>query len=196
MHADFFRVVSYLTWSYGCLISIPPVNCQQDCRSFGQRLAWQALYLHSSRLGFFIWMDTLVSQDGGEIYQGYWLCLDCSADPEFRWLFLIEGIITFSVGAASFFLMPASAVQTKTWFRPKGWFSDREVAIVVNRVLRDDPSKGGLHLIDTYLTHVLTAFAGDMHNRQAITPKRLWLALQDYDLWPVSQPFQSSRQST
>jgi len=45
----------------------------------------------------------------------------------------------------SFFLMPASAVQTKTWFRPNGWFTDREVAIVVNRVLRDDPSKGDMH---------------------------------------------------
>lgn len=56
--------------------------------------------------------------------------------------FLIEGLITLMVGIASFFLMPASAVQTKTWFRPNGWFNDREVAIVVNRVLRDDPSKG------------------------------------------------------
>jgi len=38
--------------------------------------------------------------------------------------------------------MPASAVQTKKWYRPKGWFTDREVSIVVNRVLRDDPRKG------------------------------------------------------
>lgn len=64
-------------------------------------------------------------------------------------------------------MMPASAVQTKTWFRPNGWFTDREEAIVVNRVLRDDPSKG------------------DMHNRQAITPKRLWESIKDYDLWPI-----------
>jgi hypothetical protein len=26
-----------------------------------------------------------------------------------------------------------------------------------------------------------------MHNRQAITPPRLWKAICDYDLWPVSQ---------
>ncbi|KAI1498719.1 major facilitator superfamily domain-containing protein [Biscogniauxia marginata] len=84
-----------------------------------------------------------------------------------RWLFLIEGLITLLIGVASFFMMPASAVQTKTWFRPNGWFNDREVAIVVNRVLRDDPSKG------------------DMHNRQAITPRRLWNSLKDYDLWPL-----------
>lgn len=84
-----------------------------------------------------------------------------------RWLFLIEGLITLSIGIASFFLMPASAVQTKAWFRPKGWFNDRETAIVVNRVLRDDPSKG------------------DMHNRQAITPRLLLRALSDFDLWPL-----------
>ncbi|KAI9675569.1 MAG: hypothetical protein M1822_008922 [Bathelium mastoideum] len=84
-----------------------------------------------------------------------------------RWLFLIEGLITLTVGFASWFLMPASAVSTKTWYRPKGWFTDREVGIVVNRVLRDDPSKG------------------DMHNRMAITPKRLWKALMDYDLWLI-----------
>ncbi|BAE57542.1 major facilitator superfamily domain-containing protein [Aspergillus flavus] len=84
-----------------------------------------------------------------------------------RWLFLIEGLITLLIGLASFFRMPASAVETKKWFRPKGWFTDREVRIVVNRVLRDDPSKG------------------DMHNRQAITLPRLWNALCDYDLWPI-----------
>lgn len=84
-----------------------------------------------------------------------------------RWLFLIEGLITFCVGIASWFMMPASATQTKTWFRPNGWFTDHELKIAVNRVLRDDPSKG------------------DMHNRQAITPKLLWKAMCDYDLWPI-----------
>lgn len=84
-----------------------------------------------------------------------------------RWLFLIEGIITFTVGVASFFMMPASAVQTKAWFRPNGWFTEREIKIVVNRILRDDPSKG------------------DMHNRQAVTPRRLWNAAKDFDLWPL-----------
>jgi hypothetical protein len=84
-----------------------------------------------------------------------------------RWLFLIEGLITLAVGVSAIFLMPSSAVATKTWFRPKGWFDDREVGIVVNRVLRDDPTKG------------------DMHNREGITPKSLLKALRDYDMWPV-----------
>jgi hypothetical protein len=86
-------------------------------------------------------------------------------------LFLIEGLITLSVGVSAIFLMPASAVATKTWFRPKGWFTDREVGIVVNRVLRDDPDKG------------------DMHNRQGITLKLLYKSLADYDMIPVSSNF-------
>ena len=84
-----------------------------------------------------------------------------------RWLFLIEGVVTLIIGISAFFLMPPSPVQTKTWYRPKGWFTDREERIVVNRVLRDDPSKG------------------DMHNRQALTPKMLWQSITDYDLWPL-----------
>ncbi|KAI0165157.1 allantoate permease [Hypoxylon sp. FL1284] len=79
--------------------------------------------------------------------------------------FALIRIIALCVGVASFFTMPASIVETKTWFRPKGWFTKREETIVVNRVLRDDTSKG------------------DMHNRQALTPRRSWKALTTCDLW-------------
>nr|OQO28883.1 hypothetical protein B0A51_03210 [Rachicladosporium sp. CCFEE 5018] len=70
-----------------------------------------------------------------------------------------------------------SAVATKTKFRPNGWFTDREVKIVVNRVLRNDPTKGELQQSIRMMS--------DMHNRQAITPKRLYQALADYDMWPI-----------
>lgn len=95
-----------------------------------------------------------------------------------KWLFLLEGLITLLIGIASFFMMPASAVQTKSWFRPKGWFTPREEAILVNRILRDDPSKGS------------------MMNRKAITPRRLWRGLTDYDLWPVTIPPITERGTT
>ena len=38
---------------------------------------------------------------------------------------------------------------------------------MVNRLLRDDPSKG------------------DMNNRQAVGPKLLWKAIQDWEQWPL-----------
>jgi MFS family permease len=44
-----------------------------------------------------------------------------------RYLFLIEGLLTLGVGITSFFLMPPGPTQTKTWFRPKGWFNERYV---------------------------------------------------------------------
>ncbi|KXJ85760.1 major facilitator superfamily domain-containing protein [Microdochium bolleyi] len=84
-----------------------------------------------------------------------------------RWLFLLEGLFTLLIGIWSWFMMAASPTQTKTWHRPKGWFTEREEVIMVNRILRDDPSKG------------------DMHNRQAVDLKLLWKSITDFDLWPV-----------
>lgn len=84
-----------------------------------------------------------------------------------RWLFILEGIITLLIGIWSFYAMVPSATQTKNKYHPKGWFTDREVKIVVNRVLRDDPSKG------------------DMNNRQSLSLKQVWKSICDYDLWPI-----------
>lgn len=36
------------------------------------------------------------------------------------------------VGLASFFLMPQSPAKTKSWWNPKGYFTEREVKIIVN----------------------------------------------------------------
>lgn len=85
-----------------------------------------------------------------------------------QWLFLLEGILTLIVGLFSFGLMPPGPCQTRNWFRgSKGWFNEREEKIMVNRLLRDDPSKG------------------DMNNRQAVGPKLLWKAVQDWEQWPL-----------
>ena len=85
-----------------------------------------------------------------------------------RWLFALEGLMTGCIGIFSAFYLPPSPTQTKGRFRGKeGWFSEREEYIMVNRIIRDDPSKG------------------DMHNRQALSPKMLWYSLSDYDMWPI-----------
>lgn len=67
-----------------------------------------------------------------------------SHDDYYRWLFIVDGIITIAV---SFFLIlywPASATQTTGRFRnfrQKEWFNEREKAIAVTRTIRDDPTK-------------------------------------------------------
>lgn len=66
------------------------------------------------------------------------------------------------------FYLPPSPTQTASYFRgSKGWFTDEEEVIMVNRIIRDDPSKG------------------DMHNRQALSPSLFWEAIKDYDMWPI-----------
>lgn len=85
-----------------------------------------------------------------------------------RWLFALEGMITGLIGIVSWFYVPPSPTQTASKFRGKdGWFNEREEKIMVNRILRDDPSKG------------------DMHNRQAISFKMFWQCLSDYHMWPI-----------
>ncbi|RSL74053.1 hypothetical protein CEP51_011677 [Fusarium floridanum] len=84
-----------------------------------------------------------------------------------RWLFLTEGLLNFVIGFWSIFMMVPSVTQTKRPWRKDGWFNEREEKILVNRILRDDPSKG------------------DMHNRQPITFKLFWDSLCDFDLWPM-----------
>ncbi|CCC11876.1 hypothetical protein SMACR_05088 [Sordaria macrospora] len=85
-----------------------------------------------------------------------------------QWLFLIEALISLIVGIFAFVLMPPGPCQTKSWFRGKnGWFSDREEYIIVNRLLRDDPSKG------------------DMNNREGVSAKGLLLAIKEWEMWPL-----------
>ncbi len=84
-----------------------------------------------------------------------------------RWLFLIEGLFTLVIGIASFWLMPKSPSETKTRFRPNGYLTSREAKVIVNRVIRDDPGKGG------------------MHNRQPLTFKMIFNSLTDWDLYPI-----------
>ncbi|GJE86199.1 MFS general substrate transporter [Phanerochaete sordida] len=84
-----------------------------------------------------------------------------------RYLFLIEGLLTCLVGLFSFVLMPPGPTQTRTWYRKNGWFTEREEKIMVNRVLRDDPSKSG------------------MHNREGLTVKMIWKCIRDWRMWPL-----------
>lgn len=119
------------------------------------------------RLALFWFTDSMSGVIASFIAYGV-LHMDNVAGREgWRWLFLIEALITIVIGFLSFLFLIPGPTQTKTWWNPKGYFNEREEKIIVNRVLRDDPSKG------------------DMHNRQALSLRMLWQSLKDYDLWPI-----------
>jgi hypothetical protein len=99
---------------------------------------------------------------------GFLHITDANGGGAWRYLFAYEGLITGVIGIIAAFWMPASPVRTKGGLRGKnGWFTEHEEKIIVNRVIRDDPSKGS------------------MHNRQAVTPRRFWESLKDYHMWPI-----------
>ncbi|KAJ5740297.1 hypothetical protein N7493_000169 [Penicillium malachiteum] len=119
------------------------------------------------RLALFWFTDSISGVIASFIAYGVFHMGGVAGREGWRWLFLIEALISFVIGVLSFFLLFPGPTQTKTRWNPKGIFSEREESIIVNRVLRDDPSKGG------------------MHNREAISLKMLWQSLKDYDLWPI-----------
>ncbi|OBT67675.1 hypothetical protein VE03_03558 [Pseudogymnoascus sp. 23342-1-I1] len=124
-------------------------------KSLPIRLAWFWLFSALADIGVSFAAVGLLSMRGIRGYAGW------------QWLFLIEGAFTFLIGAASFFLMPQSPAKTKSWWKPKGYFTEKEEKIIVNSVIRDDPHKGG------------------MFNRQGLSVKQIWESVKDYDMWPL-----------
>ncbi|KAJ9125072.1 hypothetical protein QFC22_000025 [Naganishia vaughanmartiniae] len=121
----------------------------------------------SIRLGFFWVALTTTSIVGSFLAAGLLALRGTHGLEGWRWLFLVEGIITFFIGLWAYFYLPAGPTQTAGGIRGKGWFTEREEIIIVNKVIRDDPSKS------------------DMHNRQGLTARLLFDSLWDFDLWPI-----------
>ncbi|KAH7043318.1 major facilitator superfamily domain-containing protein [Macrophomina phaseolina] len=122
----------------------------------------------SLRLGFFWTAMSIADILAGFLAYGILHMRGHEGHAGWRWLFLLEGLLTLVIGLIAYILMPPGPTQTANWARGKeGWFSEREEIIMVNRVIREDPNKA------------------DMHNREALTPKMLWQSLKDYDIWPL-----------
>lgn len=120
------------------------------------------------RLALFWFVDSMSGVVASFIAYGVLHMRGVDGKEGWRWLFLIEALISLGVGFLSFLFLVSGPTQTKTRWNPKGYFTERGEKIMVNRILlRDDPSKG------------------DMHNRQPLTLGMLWKSLKDYDLWPI-----------
>ncbi|GFF93109.1 uncharacterized transporter YIL166C [Aspergillus udagawae] len=119
------------------------------------------------RLAFFWFVDSISGVIASFIAYGVLHMRGVAGRAGWRWLFLIEALISLVIGILSFLFLVPGPTQTATRWNPKGYFTEHEEKIIVNRVLRDEPSKG------------------DMHNRQALSIGMLWRSLKDYDLWPI-----------
>ncbi|KAH8690905.1 major facilitator superfamily domain-containing protein [Talaromyces proteolyticus] len=119
------------------------------------------------RLAMFWFVDSMSGVIASFIAYGVLHMRGVDGHEGWRWLFLIEALISIVIGFLSFLFLVPGPTQTKTWWNPQGYFTEKEETIIVNRVLRDDPSKG------------------DMHNRQALSLGMLWRSLTDFDLWPI-----------
>ncbi|KIP11782.1 hypothetical protein PHLGIDRAFT_440441 [Phlebiopsis gigantea 11061_1 CR5-6] len=119
------------------------------------------------RLAWFWVSNYVASIAGAFMATGLLRLRGINGKAGWRYLFLIEGGLTLLVGLISFFMMPPGPTQTKAWYRPNGWFTEREEVIIVNRVLRDDPNKS------------------DMHNREGLSARMILQVITDWRMWPV-----------
>jgi len=80
----------------------------------------------SLRLGFFWTAMSLADIFSALLAYGLLHLRGVGGRAGWRWMFLVEGVLTLVVGIAAFLLMPASPTQTASWFRGKeGWFSKK-----------------------------------------------------------------------
>ncbi|KAN0063321.1 hypothetical protein ACQY0O_004486 [Thecaphora frezii] len=122
----------------------------------------------NTRLSWFYTVLGVSQVIGSLLASGFHELRGLHGQAGWTYLFAFEGLMAGVIGILAFFLMPASPTNTKGKLGGKnGWFTEREEKIIVNKVLRDDPSKG------------------DMNNRQGVNFTELWRALNEKDLWPI-----------
>ena len=123
------RAVSSRTWSCTFPTSTPRQNVSSShAPSISSRsLSTRTVPL---RLAWF-WVSNYASHIvGAFLATGILRLRGVNGHAGWRYLFLIEGCMTLAIGLSSFFLLPPGPTQTKAWFRPKGWFTERYVVAI------------------------------------------------------------------
>lgn len=141
-------------------------------RSIPDTILFLSFFYKSSelpkRLACFWISYTVTTIIGAFLAFGFLHIKDANGGGSWKYVFAFEGLITGLIGIIAYFWMPASPVQTKGGLRGKdGWFNEHEEKIMVNRVIRDDPSKGS------------------MHNREGLNLRLFWESLKDFHMWPI-----------
>ena len=123
------------------------------------------------RLSFFYTAIPLTQTYGSLLAGGFLQMRGVNGWAGWQWLFLLEGLMCVIVGITAFFAMPPSITEPAVAFKradgTNKWWTEEEEKILVNRLLRDDPTKG------------------DMNNRTAVSFKKIIKTIIDPDLLPI-----------
>ncbi|KAJ4463463.1 MFS general substrate transporter [Lentinula lateritia] len=96
----------------------------------------------ATRLAWFWGVQTIASAVSGLMASGLLQLQGVSGLEGWKWLFLVDGIITVVVAILTWFYLPRNTTLTKGGIRGwKPWFDERQVRITVTRIVQDDPSK-------------------------------------------------------
>ncbi|KLO15595.1 MFS general substrate transporter [Schizopora paradoxa] len=96
----------------------------------------------ATRLAWFWGVQNIASAVSGLMASGLLQLRGVGGLEGWKWLFIVDGIITVFVAVATWFYLPRNVARTKGGLRGfKPWFTDRQAKIAVTRVVRDDPAK-------------------------------------------------------
>ncbi|KAL2842113.1 major facilitator superfamily domain-containing protein [Aspergillus pseudodeflectus] len=102
--------------------------------------SWYIRHETGKRIGLFYLLGSAISSFGGILAYGLQQMHGLQGHAGWRWIFIIEGVLTVAVGLVGFILIvdfPEDARRTK-WF-----LTDREIDIMIDRVEKD---RGDAHL--------------------------------------------------
>ncbi|KAF7301592.1 hypothetical protein MIND_00724700 [Mycena indigotica] len=96
----------------------------------------------STRLAAFWGTQAIASAVSGLMASGLLRLRGRAGLEGWKWLFIVDGIITLVVAVGIWFYLPRNVTKTTGGLRGfKPWFSERQLQIAVTRVIRDDQSK-------------------------------------------------------
>ncbi|KAJ3070200.1 hypothetical protein HDU99_002745 [Rhizoclosmatium hyalinum] len=118
----------------------------------------------ATRLSWFWGVQTLASAVSGLMASGLLQLEGVNGLNGWRWLFIVDGIITVLAAFAFWQVLPRSPYHTKEGFLNfGGWLTERQGRIAVTRVVRDDLLK--------------------LQYEARVTLKDVWATLVDYRVW-------------